>query len=102
MMIKCPLPLDGGLPIPYYKRVQDRPPMNQYDPSDYTVDNEGDEYLTRVVVDTCSRTFYMYSNEGDTKEIPVDTVDQFMDVLEIVRGVCDPDIVHYSDPVVVD
>ncbi len=73
---------------------------SQYDPSDYTIDNEGDEYLTRVVVDTCSRTFYMYSNEGDTKEIPVDTADQFMDVLEIVRGVCDPDIVFYSDPVV--
>ena len=44
----------------------------------------------------------MYSSEGDTKEIPVDTADQFMDVLEIVRGVCDPDIVHYSDPVVAD
>ena len=73
---------------------------SQHDPSDYTIDNEGDEYLTRVVVDTCSRTFYMYSNEGDTKEVPVDTADQFMDVLEIVRGVCDPDIVFYSDPVV--
>ena len=94
-------PLDGESLIPYYKRVQDRPPMSsQYDPSDYTIDNEGDEYLTRVVVDTCSRTFYMYSNEGDTKEVPVDTADQFMDVLEIVRGVCDPDIVFYSDPVV--
>ena len=42
----------------------------------------------------------MYSNEGDTKEIPVDTADQFMDVLEIVRGVCDPDIVYYADPVI--
>ena len=73
---------------------------SQPDPSDYTIDNEGDEYLTRVVVDTCSRTFYMYSSEGDTKEIPVDTTDQFMDVLEIVRGVCDPDIVHYTEPVV--
>ena len=74
--------------------------MNQYDPSDYALDNEGDEYLTRVVVDTCSRTFYMYSNEGDTREVAVDTADQFMDVLEVVRCVCDPDIVHYSDPVV--
>ena len=74
--------------------------MNQYDPSDYSIDNEDEEYLTRVVVDTCSRTFYMYSSEGDTKEVPVDTADQFMDVLEVVRGVCDPDIVFYSDPVV--
>lgn len=74
--------------------------MNQYDPSNYALDNEGDEYLTRVVVDTCSRTFYMYSNEGDTKEVSVDTTDQFMDILEIVRCVCDEDIVFYSDLVV--
>jgi len=88
--------------MPYYKRVQDRPPKNQNqdDPSEYAHENDDDEYLTRVVVDTCSRTFYMYSNEGDTKEVPVDTADQFMDVLDIVRGVCDPDIVFYSNPVV--
>jgi len=72
---------------------------SQYDPSDYALENEDDEFLTRVVVDTCSRTFYMYSNEGDTKEVAVDTTDQFMDVLDIVRCVCDPDIVFYSDPV---
>ena len=73
---------------------------SQYDPSDYALENEDDEYLTRVVVDTCSRTFYMYSNEGDTKEVSVDTTDQFMDILEIVRCVCNEDIVFYSDLVV--
>ena len=44
----------------------------------------------------------MYSNEGDTREVSVDTADQFMDVLEVVRCVCDPEIVHYADPVVAD
>ena len=73
---------------------------SQYDPSDYTIDNEEDEYLTRVVVDTCSRTFYMYSNEGDTKTVPTETTEQFMDVLEVIRCVCDEDMVHYSEPVV--
>jgi hypothetical protein len=73
---------------------------SQYDPSDYTIDNEDDEYLTRVVVDTCSRTFYMYSSEGDTKTVPTETTEQFMDVLEVIRCVCDEDMVHYSEPVV--
>ena len=31
--------------------------------------NEDDEYLTRVVIDTCARTFYMYSNEGGKRKI---------------------------------
>jgi hypothetical protein len=88
--------------MPYYERVQDRPPMNQnqYDPSDYALDNDDDEYLTRVVVDTCARTFYMYSNEGDTKTVPTESIGQFMDVLEVIRCVCDEDMVHYSEPVV--
>ena len=71
---------------------------SQYDPSDYTIDNEGDEYLTRVVVDTCSRTFYMYSNEGDQGDPCRYLISHGR--LEIVRGVCNPDIVFYSDPVV--
>ena len=34
--------------------------------------NEDDEYLTRVVIDTCARTFYMYSNEGGKRKIVCD------------------------------
>ena len=43
--------------------------------------NEDDEYLTRVVIDTCARTFYMYSNEGGKRKIICDSVDEFMTVL---------------------
>ena len=46
-----------------------------YQPDDYKVDNEDEEYLTRVVVDTCARKFFMYSNQGDTREIQCDSVD---------------------------
>ena len=43
-----------------------------------------DEFLEGVVVDVCSRTFVIYSNEGDTKKVKCDTTEQFMDVLDVV------------------
>jgi hypothetical protein len=69
-------------------------------PEDYTVDNESDEYLTRVVIDTNSRKFYLYSSDGDTKIVECETVDQFMNVLELVRVVVEDDIVSYCEPVI--
>ena len=67
---------------------------------DYLCDNEDDEYLTRVVIDTNARTFYMYSNVGTKREVVCEETSQFMDVLELVRGVCEDDIVVYTEPLV--
>ena len=67
-------------------------------PEDFYAD-EDDEYRTRVVIDTCARTFYMYSNEGGKRSIRCDSVDEFMTVLELVRTVVDKDIIAYSDAV---
>ena len=75
---------------------------SKYDRDDYLVEDDDDEFLTRVVVDTCARRFYMYSNEGDTKIVDADSTQQFMDVLEVVRAICDEDIIAYSDPVVAE
>jgi len=74
--------------------------MNSINPSDYEIDNNDDEYLTKVVVDTCARKFYLYSNEGDTRHVDCDSVDEFMNVLELVRCVIDEDIISYSEPLV--
>ena len=63
------------------------------------VKSDNDEYLTRVVIDTCARTFYMYSNEGDARSIRCDSIDEFMTVLELVRRVVDDNIIAYSDVV---
>ena len=67
---------------------------------DYLCDDEDDEFLTRVVIDTNSRTFYMYSNAGNKREVECDEIQQFMDVLELVRAVCDEDIIVYTEPLV--
>ena len=68
----------------------------EYNPEDYACD-EGDEFLTRVVIDTCSRTFRLYSNEGGEKIVECDNMEEFMNVLELVRAVVDEDVVAYSE-----
>ena len=76
--------------------------MTEHNKKDLTVKNEDEEFLTRVVVDTCSRTFRLYSNEGDEKGIEGDTAEEFMNILELVRGVADDDIVFYSEMTIMD
>ena len=71
--------------------------MTEYNARDYSCENENDEHLTRVVIDTCSRTFRLYSNEGGEKIVECDNMEEFMNVLELVRAVVDDDVVAYSE-----
>ena len=71
--------------------------MSEYNAKDYSCENENDEHLTRVVIDTCSRTFRLYSNEGGEKIVECDNMEEFMNVLELVRAVVDEDVVAYSE-----
>jgi hypothetical protein len=57
-----------------------------------------DEYLSRCVVDPLKRTVYLYSNEGDTKEVTCDTVEEFMNVLDFVRNTLDESTLSYASP----
>ena len=68
----------------------------------FTTSNE-EEYLTRVVIDISSRTFRLYSNEGEIREVDCDTSEEFMNVLEFIRdfqesGLLDEDTVVYAEP----
>lgn len=57
-----------------------------------------EEFLTRCVVDTLSRKFYLYSSEGGEKVVECETVDQFMNVLEVVRTQVSEDCLAYTNP----
>jgi len=57
-----------------------------------------DEYLTRCVVDPVKRTVYLYSNQGDSKEVVCETVDEFMNVLDFVRATVDEETLSYANP----
>lgn len=57
-----------------------------------------EECLTRCVVDTLARKFYLYSSEGNEKVVECETVQQFMNVLEVVRSQLDEKTLVYSNP----
>ncbi len=57
-----------------------------------------EETLIRCVVDTLSRKFYLYSNEGNERVVNCETPDQFMNVLKVVRAQVSNDCLAYSDP----
>lgn len=57
-----------------------------------------EEVLTRCVVDTLARKFYLYSSEGGERIVECESVDQFMNVLEVVRSNLDEDTLVYSNP----
>ena len=70
----------------------------EYNSNDYALENEDDEHLTRVVIDTCARTYRLLSNEGDEKVIECDSVEEFMNVLELVRAVVNEFIIPHTVP----
>jgi galactokinase len=57
-----------------------------------------EEILSRCVVDTLARKFYLYSSEGNERVVECETVDQFMNVLEVVRDQVSDDCLAYSNP----
>ena len=57
-----------------------------------------EEFLSRCVVDTLARKFYLYSSEGDERIVECETVDQFMSVLDVVRNQVSEDCLAYANP----
>lgn len=57
-----------------------------------------DDYLSRCVVDPIKRIVYLYSTEGNEKQVVCETVDEFMNVLEFVRATVNEDILSYANP----
>ena len=61
-----------------------------------------DEYLTKVVIDVCYRTFYLFSSDGEKQIVDCETMDQFMELREMVNLAkeFDEDVqVVYCDPI---
>ena len=57
-----------------------------------------EEFFMKCGVDTAKKTFYLYSNEGDTKEVNCDNTEQFMNVLGVVRAMCPEERLVYAEP----
>ena len=57
-----------------------------------------DDLLSKCVIDTSKRKVYLYSDEGKENVVSCDTVEEFMNVLHLVRDKVEEDRVFYSDP----
>ena len=58
-----------------------------------------EEYLSRCVVDPMKRKIFLYSSEGDEKVVSCETMEQFMNLLEMCRNNLDEDTLAYANPI---
>ena len=54
-------------------------------------------YVAGVVIDVCTRSFLLLSDEGDEKMVECETAEQFMSVLEVCTDHLNDDQIEYAD-----
>ena len=59
--------------------------------------NNTAEYVQGIVIDICTRSFMLLSDQGDEKFVECDNVEQFMNVLEVVTANLNDDQIEYAD-----
>jgi len=55
------------------------------------------ESVLGIVIDVCTRSFLLISDEGNEKMVNCDTVQEFMNVLEVVIANLNEDQIEYAD-----
>lgn len=60
----------------------------------------GTENVSNILIDVCKRTVIVLGNEGDTRLVECETINEFMNVLKIVEKYIDPEMVLYAKPLV--
>ena len=56
-----------------------------------------DASVVKTIVDICSRSFKIVSDEGYIQLVQCESVNEFMDVLEVCHEFMDDDMLVYSD-----
>jgi len=55
------------------------------------------ESVLGIVIDVCTRSFLLISDEGNEKMVECETVQEFMNVLEVVTANLSEDQIEYAD-----
>ena len=56
-----------------------------------------DDVVNRTIIDVCTRSFLIISDGGEERMITCETTEQFMDVMEVVNKLLDPERIEYSN-----
>ena len=54
-----------------------------------------DASVVKTIIDICSRSFKIVSDQGHIQLVQCDTVQEFMDVLEVCQEFCEDDMLIY-------
>ena len=60
-----------------------------------------EQFVEGIVIDICSRSFLLLSDQGEQKMVQCDTTNEFMNVLEVVTSNLDENQIEYADLAVV-
>ena len=60
-----------------------------------------DASVVKTVVDICSRSFTLLSDEGDVQVVYCDSTEEFMGVFEVVKTFMEDDMIVFTDIAVV-
>ena len=56
-----------------------------------------DDFVNRTIIDVCTRSFLIISDDGEERMIKCETTEQFMNVMEVVNKLLDPERIEYSN-----
>ena len=56
-----------------------------------------DASVVKTIIDICSRSFKIVSDQGHIQVVHCETIEEFMDVLEVCQEFCDDDMLIYSE-----
>tara|TARA_B100000579_G_C22312047_1_gene612042 strand:+ start:46 stop:234 length:189 start_codon:yes stop_codon:yes gene_type:complete len=56
-----------------------------------------DDIVNRTIIDVCTRSFLIISDGGEERMITCETTEQFMNVMEVVNKLLDPERIEYSN-----
>ena len=56
-----------------------------------------DASVVKTIIDICSRSFRIVSDQGHIQVVHCETIQEFMDVLEVCQEFCDEDMLVYSE-----
>lgn len=62
--------------------------------------NNSQECVESIVIDVCRKSFRLFSDQGDAKQVDCETTEQFMNVLGVVTSNLKEDKIKYADLVV--
>lgn len=60
------------------------------------------ECLEGIVIDICSRSFLLLSDQGDERFVSCDTLEEFTNVFSFIKSLVPDDQIEYADLAIVE